>query len=326
MELDSDTVTEMFFEMDVSHSGEVDYSEFLSATLAAQTHTDGEIAHAFEMLDQDGDGYITEDDIITALHGTMQQDAIVTALLLHSDSEGRVDLPRFMQLVRAGLQLGSETRGNIIGEQQSAMDNHDVRKSIAVALETRREMLNDISQQLPDEVWVDDERASRGEGARESRLTSGLADPDMLASLVEKSMAKVRTDGLASKRKSLVTATSVATAALARAELNSIANELKSFKAREVASTKILYLASVSNEQWESRKSQWVERKSQWDERKSQDHSKPRSVKFAQRKADQGLEPEAAPASPEQKHSLQRQKSSVRFAADFQADPHPMEC
>lgn len=57
--------------MDIDHSGEVDYSEFLSATLSAQKHSNASIMAAFNTLDHDKDGYITKADLVASLDGQM---------------------------------------------------------------------------------------------------------------------------------------------------------------------------------------------------------------------------------------------------------------
>ena len=54
----------MFHDMDIDHSGEVDYSEFLSATLSAQKHSNASVMAAFNTLDADRDGYITKSDLV----------------------------------------------------------------------------------------------------------------------------------------------------------------------------------------------------------------------------------------------------------------------
>lgn len=120
--VDQDSITEMFFEMDVTCSGEIDYSEFLSATLAAQDLEDGDIQRAFSMLDVDEDGFITKDDIITALQGQIAEDAIVRALYAHSDDNGRVDLSRFEGMLRAGLHIGTNSVPSDEGRRPSLSD------------------------------------------------------------------------------------------------------------------------------------------------------------------------------------------------------------
>ena len=69
---------------------QVDYSEFLSATLSAQKHGDASILAAFNTLDFDQDGYITRDDVVAALDGQMTESAIVE-MLQHADATGKVN-------------------------------------------------------------------------------------------------------------------------------------------------------------------------------------------------------------------------------------------
>ena len=80
----------MFMDMDIDGSGEVDYSEFLSATLSAQKHSNASILAAFNTLDADGDGFITKQDLIKALDGQMEEKKMLD-MLQHADSSGRVN-------------------------------------------------------------------------------------------------------------------------------------------------------------------------------------------------------------------------------------------
>tara|TARA_B110001452_G_scaffold13234_1_gene10938 strand:- start:176 stop:1174 length:999 start_codon:yes stop_codon:yes gene_type:complete len=61
-------IEKMFNDMDVTHSGEVDYTEFIAAANASAGSTDKpSITAAFSMLDRDGDGTITKIDLIDML-------------------------------------------------------------------------------------------------------------------------------------------------------------------------------------------------------------------------------------------------------------------
>lgn len=126
----------MFSEMDVTSSGEIDYSEFLSATLAAQAHTDDEITNAFETLDTDEDGYITHADLATALGGALDEATINVALQSHADADGNLGYEEFKEVVQAGLTLGCATRSSIL----------DGRTSIAVALNQRASVRTSLAR------------------------------------------------------------------------------------------------------------------------------------------------------------------------------------
>lgn len=73
MEVSQDQIERMYNNMDVDGSGEIDYTEFLSATLSAQKHSNASILNAFTTLDADGDGFITKEDISESLDGQMSE-------------------------------------------------------------------------------------------------------------------------------------------------------------------------------------------------------------------------------------------------------------
>jgi len=57
-------IEKMFHDMDITHSGEVDYTEFIAAANATTGATEKpSIVAAFNMLDRDGDGTITKNDL-----------------------------------------------------------------------------------------------------------------------------------------------------------------------------------------------------------------------------------------------------------------------
>ena len=99
----AERVEQMFHDMDIDHSGEVDYSEFLSATLSAQKHSNASIMAAFNTLDSDKDGFITKQDLITSLDGQMEV-ANIEAMLQHADATGRVNFQTFKRIVLHGLR------------------------------------------------------------------------------------------------------------------------------------------------------------------------------------------------------------------------------
>jgi Ca2+-binding EF-hand superfamily protein len=61
----------LFQDMDIDHSGEVEYSEFIAATQSAQKHSTASMMAAFNTLDTDKDGYITRQDLVIALDHQM---------------------------------------------------------------------------------------------------------------------------------------------------------------------------------------------------------------------------------------------------------------
>merc|ERR1711977_127874 len=94
--LDVVQVAQIFDSIDVNDSGEIDYTEFLGATLSScgSKMLSRSVRSAFKMLDQDGDGYITQKDLRAALKGQLSEDTLTKALLC-GDSPGRVSYTAF---------------------------------------------------------------------------------------------------------------------------------------------------------------------------------------------------------------------------------------
>lgn len=89
--------------MDVSHNGEVDYTEFLAATVSTQSNlvARGSIKAAFAALDRDGDGYITKSDLHHALEGI--EEASLEKYMHGADDKGRVTYAKFKETMVAQL-------------------------------------------------------------------------------------------------------------------------------------------------------------------------------------------------------------------------------
>jgi calcium-dependent protein kinase len=96
-ELSQDKVEAMFKNMDVNDSGEVDYLEFISATISTQKSGSDKMSAmaAFSILDADGDGYITKEDIWQATEGTYSETE-VSRPKAHSCARDRLALPLFL--------------------------------------------------------------------------------------------------------------------------------------------------------------------------------------------------------------------------------------
>ena len=89
----------MFVATDVTHTGEIAYTEFIAATLAAQQSiTEPTVRTAFSMLDVDGDGVVTKADLMRTV-GQVCPEEDVDAML-----RGREKLyfQDFLQLMTAG--------------------------------------------------------------------------------------------------------------------------------------------------------------------------------------------------------------------------------
>lgn len=103
-EVNSTRIEEMFNTIDLSHSGEVDYTEFLAATVSSQRHISTKsINTAWMMLDDDADGFITRRDLENALEGSLGEKTL-GAVMVSSDNDGRISYETFKEMLRRGLQ------------------------------------------------------------------------------------------------------------------------------------------------------------------------------------------------------------------------------
>ena len=66
----SETLIELLKGADTDNSGSIDYTEFLAATMDAQTFLrDDYLRTAFDMFDKDGSGKIDKEELISLLNG-----------------------------------------------------------------------------------------------------------------------------------------------------------------------------------------------------------------------------------------------------------------
>jgi len=98
-------IAEIFNEMDLVHHGEIDYTEFLAATIASSDCIADEnsvrLRNAFSMLDSQNKGYIDADDLTTACSGELDENSAIRMVNQSSEGEcGRVDYPQFKETLR----------------------------------------------------------------------------------------------------------------------------------------------------------------------------------------------------------------------------------
>jgi len=107
-EVPMEKVEQMFNNMDVNHSGEVDYLEFISATISTQKSSQDKMSAmaAFSILDSDGDGFINKADVMAAVEGAFG-DAEVDEMLKAHGRDGKINFQGFKVLMfsNAGQQL-----------------------------------------------------------------------------------------------------------------------------------------------------------------------------------------------------------------------------
>ena len=106
-EIPQERVEQLFNQMDVQHKGEIDYTEFLAATVASSANFaengQSSILAAFNMLDADHDGYIDKKDLTRAFDGEISE-AEETQILKHCDASGRVNFDAFKRVMLAMMQ------------------------------------------------------------------------------------------------------------------------------------------------------------------------------------------------------------------------------
>jgi len=98
-EIDSARCEEIFETLDSTHSGEIDYTEFLAATVSSQrlvkSHS---VQAAFSVLDADGDGYVTRGDLEEAFCGAIAERSL--GRFMHgADANGRISYEAFQQML-----------------------------------------------------------------------------------------------------------------------------------------------------------------------------------------------------------------------------------
>ncbi|KAL1320261.1 hypothetical protein AAHE18_14G043600 [Arachis hypogaea] len=91
---------------DVDGNGSIDYIEFISATMHRhRLERDEQLYKAFQYFDKDGSGYITRDELETAMtqHG-MGDEATIKEIIseVDTDNDGRINYEEFCAMMRSG--------------------------------------------------------------------------------------------------------------------------------------------------------------------------------------------------------------------------------
>ena len=70
--------SELVTQLDLNHDGKIDYAEFMTAAVnRAKLLNNENLKIAFDMLDTDGNGQITKDELRAVFHGAIQQSASI---------------------------------------------------------------------------------------------------------------------------------------------------------------------------------------------------------------------------------------------------------
>ncbi|KAF7840628.1 calcium-dependent protein kinase 2-like [Senna tora] len=93
---------------DVDGNGSIDYIEFISATMHRhRLERDEHLFKAFQYFDKDNSGYITRDELETAMtqHG-MGDEATIKEIIseVDADNDGRINYEEFCAMMRSGMQ------------------------------------------------------------------------------------------------------------------------------------------------------------------------------------------------------------------------------
>ena len=109
----------IFDAIDVTHSGEIEYNEFLAATLASSQQFEkslsGNSLHAvFNELDTDHDGYITKNDMKEFFQDDFDETSIRT-LAQHADGSdsGKINYDGFKQCVLQMMKSAEDSGATI---------------------------------------------------------------------------------------------------------------------------------------------------------------------------------------------------------------------
>ncbi|XP_068463035.1 calcium-dependent protein kinase 2-like isoform X1 [Phaseolus vulgaris] len=110
-----------FSQADVDGNGSIDYLEFISATMHRhRLERDEHLYKAFQYFDKDNSGYITRDELETAMtqHG-MGDEATIKEIIseVDTDNDGRINYEEFCAMMRSGMphQGGSTTLNPLMG-------------------------------------------------------------------------------------------------------------------------------------------------------------------------------------------------------------------
>ncbi|XP_027333835.1 calcium-dependent protein kinase 2-like isoform X2 [Abrus precatorius] len=95
---------------DVDGNGTIDYIEFITATMHRyRLERDEHLYKAFQYFDKDGSGYITKDELETAMkeYG-MGDEATIKEIIseVDTDNDGRINYEEFCTMMRSGTQQG----------------------------------------------------------------------------------------------------------------------------------------------------------------------------------------------------------------------------
>ena len=108
-----ETLLEIMKSADTDGSGEINYTEFIAATIDQTIFLrEDYLRTAFDMFDKDGSGRIDNDEVIALLAGDdlkhlISKDSIKQAMSeIDENGDGEIDFAEFMEMMKKCTQLG----------------------------------------------------------------------------------------------------------------------------------------------------------------------------------------------------------------------------
>lgn len=110
-----DTILQLLASADTDGSGEINYTEFLAATIDANIFMrEDYLRTAFNMFDKDGSGQIDNEEVIALLQGEdlgnfVSKDAISQAMKeIDENGDGEIDFDEFMVMMQKATQIDDD--------------------------------------------------------------------------------------------------------------------------------------------------------------------------------------------------------------------------
>jgi calcium-dependent protein kinase len=110
-----DTLLRLLQAADTDGSGEINYTEFIAATLDANIFMrEDYLRTAFQMFDQDGSGKIDNEEVFCLLQGEdlgnlVSKDAIKAAMAeIDANGDGEIDFEEFMGMMEKATQIDEQ--------------------------------------------------------------------------------------------------------------------------------------------------------------------------------------------------------------------------
>jgi len=111
-ELDDDEVDAMFANVDADGNGEIEYSEFVVATMnEKQLLSSNKLQSAFKMFDKDGGGSISTDEIKTVLSfGQTLDESVINSIIKQVDEngDGEISFEEFAVMMHKNIQWAAK--------------------------------------------------------------------------------------------------------------------------------------------------------------------------------------------------------------------------